>query len=226
VRFKISKYFDHVFISSDTRVLKPDHAAFVIVQKATRMKPSRMVLLDDERSNVQAAMDWGAHGILFENPYEAEVALRNALKYSRPAYTQRYSGILLATSAGALILSRRDIRRGIANPGRLSAFGGRAKRGETSLACAVRELREEAGLDYSQDEFRHLAAFWWPMPNGGWEHCDYFLVSNVGIDDVHVREGQVFEVRWPHDALLQDLTVLPRLVIERFLPRFLGQPPR
>lgn len=47
-------------------------------------------------------------------------------------------------------------RRDTVYPGRLALFGGMRKEGETSEACAVREIKEETGHDIGEADLIHL----------------------------------------------------------------------
>ncbi len=52
---------------------------------------------------------------------------------------------MLLLSGGHVVLGRRAA--GEHDPGTWACFGGMAEGGETPLQCAVREIREEAGID-------------------------------------------------------------------------------
>lgn len=59
-----------------------------------------------------------------------------------------------------MIVLRRDHTPGIAWPGRLDFPGGGREGGETAVACALRETREEVGLSLSEGDlvWRHRHA--------------------------------------------------------------------
>lgn len=215
-RFQVARLFEKVFISSVTGVLKPHSKVFDLVQYATNAERSLIALVDDEPLNVQAAEKWGAHGVLFTSPYEAEVALRAKLAFKYPAYASEYVGIFLKAANGALLLQRRPIGRGIANPGKLSVFGGKSRRLESPLASAVRQLREEVDLRLEPGRFRHVCELGWPSKKGSWERCNYYVVDDVAVDDLRVASGSC-EVKWPADAIKQEMTQLARFVLERHL---------
>ncbi|MEJ0077020.1 MAG: NUDIX hydrolase [Alphaproteobacteria bacterium] len=129
-------------------------------------------------------------------------------------FTRAYVGVFLRDSNGAFILQRRDNRRGIENPGKLSVFGGTLERNETPVQAAVRELREETGLELDPDALKAIRTLV-SAPNSHdcvLEH--YFLVENVDPTKIKVNEGQQFET-WPRDIALKrsDITEIPAKVL-------------
>ncbi len=206
--------FDEVIISSDTKLLKPDPAVFYSLEEEFDTLIENMVLIDDEQTNVEGMKRLGGNAVLFKNVFETEVTLRSIMGSKMPKYDYSYSGILLRTRQGALILQRRDKGARIANSGRISVFGGRNKRRESAIECAIRELQEETGINKNESDFVLLKRYGAPDENGRWVDCSYFVVE-VEVNEVDIKEGQGIEVWYPDQALMQeDLTEVPRVLIE------------
>lgn len=215
-KYDVSSNFDKVFVSSDIGYLKPDYEIFDHVAKSCGYDPIQMYLLDDEMPNIQGMSRWGGNPIHFTNAYEAERELRNMAPSALPNYDAEYSGVFLLTESGALILQRRDKKKGIANPGKVSVFGGRLLPGETPKAAAQRELREEVSLRVRQKDLKPVVSLGYPISENQWMKCNYFCLRGVDVNEINILEGAGIEVWWPDDAVRQsDLTKLPRLVLER-----------
>ena len=56
--------FDHVFLSYQTGLIKPDHDAFELVVKTFDCRPDEVLFFDDSLMNVEAASDYGLQAVL------------------------------------------------------------------------------------------------------------------------------------------------------------------
>ena len=59
----------------------------------------------------------------------------------------RTTAILVFNQAGHVLLQKRDNVPTIQEPGKWDVWGGHCEAGETPEACAIRELREELGIE-------------------------------------------------------------------------------
>jgi 8-oxo-dGTP diphosphatase len=59
----------------------------------------------------------------------------------------RTTGILVFNRLGHVLLQKRDSIPTIQEPGKWAVWGGHCEAGETPEACAIRELREEIGVE-------------------------------------------------------------------------------
>ncbi|KXI26787.1 NUDIX domain-containing protein [Paraglaciecola hydrolytica] len=217
--YDIEVNFDDVIISSDTGLLKPDANVFYYLEREFKVPIENMVLIDDDISNISGIKNLGGNGVLFRNVYEAEVITRSILKEKMPSYDYSYSGILIRTKQGALIFQRRDKKPSIQNSGKLSVFGGRGKKKENPVECALRELWEETGIIKTPEEMTLLRNYGAPDENDCWVNCSYFLVE-AEVNDIDIREGHGVEVWYPNQALDQkDLTDVPRVLIESIIEK-------
>ena len=217
-RHKVSKLFDKVFISSETKVRKPYPEAFDIVYNKYGISKQSSILIDDDKKNVNGFNLWGGFGIEFKNIYETEVLIRNRFQNDYPRYDEQYAGIFLQTKEGSLIFQRRDKRKGVANAGKLSVFGGRSEHNESIIDCAQRELREETNLNYQHKDFKLIGQYSCPIESNSWMHCTYYIIKNVNINQIKPNEGQGMEVWTPQKALRRkDLTEIPKIIIEKMV---------
>ena len=74
----IEKAFDHVFISAEMGLAKPDPAIYQEVRKRLDQDPSELIFVDDFIENVTAARESGWHAIHFQDP---EGALTELAEY-------------------------------------------------------------------------------------------------------------------------------------------------
>jgi putative hydrolase of the HAD superfamily len=66
--WKIDGIFDHIFISAELRLSKPDPAIFQAVIDELKQDPSELIFVDDFMENILAARDAGINAIHFQNP--------------------------------------------------------------------------------------------------------------------------------------------------------------
>jgi len=78
-KHKISNLVDEVFISSETKILKPDEAVFTFLGHKFKKPVNKFILIDDNDKNVKSADSAGACGIKFNNIFEVKPILRNKI---------------------------------------------------------------------------------------------------------------------------------------------------
>jgi mutator protein MutT len=64
----------------------------------------------------------------------------------------RTTAILVFNKAGHVLLQKRDNIPTIQEPGKWDVWGGHCELGETPEACAIRELREELGIEIADPQ--------------------------------------------------------------------------
>ena len=74
----IEKVFDHIFISAEMGMAKPDPIIYQEVRKRLNQDPSELIFVDDFIENVLAARESGWHAIHFQSP---ECALTELAEY-------------------------------------------------------------------------------------------------------------------------------------------------
>ena len=66
-RFPILSTMNGVLLSGDCGILKPDTRIFALAEEQFGLEPASTIFIDDRADNVQAALDRGWNGIVFEN---------------------------------------------------------------------------------------------------------------------------------------------------------------
>jgi epoxide hydrolase-like predicted phosphatase len=69
--WKIIDAFDHVIISAEVGLAKPDPRIFQLTLARVGAEPEEAVFIDDFIENIQAARGVGLHAIHFQNPHQA-----------------------------------------------------------------------------------------------------------------------------------------------------------
>lgn len=77
--WQIGDAFDHLVISSEVGVMKPDPVIYRIALEKTGSQPNEAVFVDDAPENVAAAQAAGMHAIRFTTPQEAIQQLQDLL---------------------------------------------------------------------------------------------------------------------------------------------------
>ncbi|WP_243058817.1 HAD family hydrolase [Nocardioides sp. SR21] len=76
-RFEVLELLDHVVVSGEVKVAKPDPRAFEIVAEHAGVPLDRLVFIDDNRANIEAAAALGMDAILFTGAAELREQLRD-----------------------------------------------------------------------------------------------------------------------------------------------------
>jgi glucose-1-phosphatase len=80
VRAKIADAFDHLSISAEVGVAKPEARIYLHALEQAGVKANEAVFVDDVRANIEACEQVGMQGVLFKNPQEAMSQLKKTLK--------------------------------------------------------------------------------------------------------------------------------------------------
>ncbi|MCK1438347.1 NUDIX domain-containing protein [Bradyrhizobium sp. 15] len=131
-----------------------------------------------------------------------------------------FSAAILIDDLGRLLLQQRDDKPDIAQPGRISFFGGRREEQETPLQCIVREVAEETSATLSPEDFQHLVTLDIPDPEnvGGHVKGAYFIAHGINASTLNVTEGKLVIVEAERVGAIRDnLTPLAAIVLNRFL---------
>ena len=79
-RQKFHDAFDHMVISGEVGVMKPDPKIFQIALEQAGVSPNEAVFIDDFYENIEGCRAVGMHGIHFRDPEQAMQELRDLLK--------------------------------------------------------------------------------------------------------------------------------------------------
>ena len=103
------------------------------------------------------------------------------------------AAVILWTIGGDYLMQLRDDIPGIFYPGHYGFFGGAASEGESILACAARELREEINIDFQESEFAEFSRIDLDFgPFGYGRICRYYFEIKVEPTisaDIRLSEG-------------------------------------
>lgn len=66
-RFDFFKEFDGIVVSGDEKLLKPDERIYKVLLERYKLKAEECVFMDDNPTNVEAAIRLGIQGIVFDN---------------------------------------------------------------------------------------------------------------------------------------------------------------
>jgi putative hydrolase of the HAD superfamily len=73
------RHFDHIAISAETGVMKPEAAAYQGVLDSLRLPGQGCIFIDDQPRNVHAAQRLGMHGIVFHDNHSCLTTLERLL---------------------------------------------------------------------------------------------------------------------------------------------------
>lgn len=108
----------------------------------------------------------------------------------------RTTAILVFNKVGHVLLQKRDNIPTIQEPGKWDVWGGHCETGETPEACAIRELREELGIEIADP--RALKFLMTRSVDGREEFVFAYVFEADGIPPVY--EGERAEWFAPEDA--------------------------
>lgn len=92
---------------------------------------------------------------------------------------------------GTYLLMRRDLRKRYGGMWELSA-GGSVIKGEDPLTGAIRELKEETGLQ--TNNLRELTRI--VNDDNQTLYIEYFHVTDCGKDEIILQEGETIDYKW------------------------------
>lgn len=96
--------------------------------------------------------------------------------------------VVIRNSNGDFLMQKRVKEKG----GDWGVTGGHPKAGETPIEGIITEVKEELGLDFSQENFIEY--------DSGCDGRDcykmYFVNKDVELEDIIIQEDELSEVRW------------------------------
>ena len=99
-------------------------------------------------------------------------------------------GVLVRHEDGDYLLTRRDMRKQT-HPGRMEASaGGSALKGEDALTCAMRELKEETGID--RGSFRQIGR----LVTSDRIYVDFLCETDYPKDRLALQDGETDAAEW------------------------------
>lgn len=104
------------------------------------------------------------------------------------------AGVVMMDRAGRFLLQRRDDNPAISSPGMIGMFGGHREGDETDLACALREVREETGLQLDPDRLRLIAGTRVQYGDGTIREGTFYFADRIDGASLRVTEGTLIVI--------------------------------
>ena len=96
--------------------------------------------------------------------------------------------VVIRNSKGEFLMQKRSIAKG----GDWGVTGGHPKSGETPIEGIITEVKEELGLDFSNEDFI--------LYDSGCDGKDcykmYFVTKDIDINEITIQEEELSEVKW------------------------------
>jgi|LSQX01.1.fsa_nt_gb 4-methyl-5(b-hydroxyethyl)-thiazole monophosphate biosynthesis len=122
---------------------------------------------------------------------------------------------------GEWLIDRRAMNRGTSIDGKWETTGGAAIAGDDSLTAALRETKEELGieLDPKKGELFHSVA---RHGNDGhtWIQDAWVFEVDIPIESVHLQESETCEVMWATADKIREMMKTGEFLSEWFYPYF------
>ena len=77
--WKIADAFDHIIVSAEVGMVKPDPAIYTLCLQALNVEPDEAIFVDDFKENIEGAKAVGMQAIHFQDPVEARTELKEIL---------------------------------------------------------------------------------------------------------------------------------------------------
>lgn len=98
--------------------------------------------------------------------------------------------VWIMNETGQFLVTKRASNKGY--PNMWECTGGSALAGDDSLTAAIREVKEETGLDVLPERGKLIL-----QRQGGSHFCDIWLFrQNFSLEDVVLQEGETVDVKW------------------------------
>lgn len=120
------------------------------------------------------------------------------------------------------ILLQQRLRTAHKFPNMWSNTGGAVQAGESSIVGAIRELKEELGIDVSKEELEFIASYKRPK-----DYADVWLLNkNVNVDDIIIAKDEVQDIKWVAMPEFEEMINNNQAVKSSYdyLQLYLGQP--
>ena len=122
---------------------------------------------------------------------------------------------------GEWLIDRRAINRGTSIDGKWETTGGAAVAGDDSLTAALREAKEELGLELNPNKGRLFNRVARRADNGWtWIQDAWVFEHDCSLDDVRFQESETCDVMWASADKIREMMAAGEFVSEWFYPYF------
>jgi putative hydrolase of the HAD superfamily len=214
--------FSVVLLSYEVGFRRPNIKLFQLALKKLKSKPENTIFIDDNPNNTKALREYRLSGITFRNPDQLRSTLEKMNVNCQPPLEKKETNIgvhaLLITDTEKMILQARSFQSYIANPGKISMFGGTIEKKESLANGLRRELNEELSLQFKDKDLVKLGVYKKTKELDGIDHISHvFILNNVNIKSLVLKEGLGYVVG-AIDQITKNkkLTRITRLAIEDY----------
>lgn len=102
------------------------------------------------------------------------------------------STLCYITRGNEILMLHRTKKKNDVNEGKWIGIGGKFEPGETPLACVVREVKEETGLDLIDPDYRGIVTF----RSAGWEPEHMHLFTADRFSGTMLEECDEGDLQW------------------------------
>ena len=107
----------------------------------------------------------------------------------------REVGIWILNEQNELLIQRRSPNKK-SNPNKLSITAGHVDVNEREITAALREIKEEIGLDYNEDDLELIDIFKNEQEGNYCFSYTYLVKTNAKIEDMIMQEDEVSELKY------------------------------
>jgi 8-oxo-dGTP pyrophosphatase MutT (NUDIX family) len=138
-----------------------------------------------------------------------------------------YVGVVLISDQNEYILQKRDDKAGIVNPGLITPFGGSAKKDESLIGAAIREIEEELSLALVAESLKVLTYFL--KTENDQSHTFmyfYYCMEKINVNTLILHEGKEISLFSIEDPIPpeQKLSIVCKDVIDEYKRNILWRP--
>lgn len=207
-----TKYFHNIFQSFDMGFKKPHKEAFLHVLEKINAKPEECVFVDDLKENVDAANELGIKGIIYSNLDQ----LKENFSHLKIRHRVQIARVIIINNEGKILILKRN-PSGVYYPGLWDVPGGGIDGGETLKATAIREAKEECGLDVeiSGDYFTVFHRTDAPVDIYGF--LGGLTKGNVVLSKEHTEFAWMSKDEWQNFELIPSSKAIVKAYIEKGL---------
>ncbi len=138
----IHKHFDNIYKSFGIGHKKPNNEAFLHVLEKVNAKPEECVFVDDLKANIDVANGLGIKGVIYTNLDQ----LKEDFCKLKILCMVKVARVIILNSEGKILILKRN-SSDTNYPGVWDVPGGGIGEDETLKATAIREAKEECGLE-------------------------------------------------------------------------------
>ena len=114
-------------------------------------------------------------------------------------YTQ-YIHVWIMNDKNQFLIQKRSENKKI-NPNKWSQTGGAVDCGETVIQAAIREVKEELGINLTKENIEFMLSY-----KRRYTFMDVFLVrKNIELKDVVMQKEEVQKVKWATEEEIEDM---------------------